>query len=115
MTATHAAKPFEGRTAIITGAASGIGRAITLRLADDGARVLLIDRESEPTRQLAAEVDGEALIVDLSVPDMLDDLSLDGEIVVHCAGLQYVAPIEQFPTAPNSPSCSGSWSSHPSA
>jgi 3-hydroxybutyrate dehydrogenase len=97
VTTTQVAKPFEGRTAIVTGAASGIGRSITTRLANDGAHVLLIDRDADATQCLAADVGGDYLIVDLSMPETLDDLSLDAEIVVHCAGLQYVAPIEQFP------------------
>ena len=36
---------FEGKTVIVTGAASGIGRASALRLAAEGAAVLLFDRD----------------------------------------------------------------------
>ena len=38
---------FEGRTALVTGAARGIGLAITERLLGEGARVALVDRDPE--------------------------------------------------------------------
>lgn len=46
---------FEGRTAIVTGAGSGIGRATALRLADEGARVIASDLSQERLDALAAE------------------------------------------------------------
>jgi NAD(P)-dependent dehydrogenase (short-subunit alcohol dehydrogenase family) len=54
---------FAGRTAVVTGAASGIGRATAERLRDEGAAVLAVDRNE----QLLATLDGcEQLAVDLS-------------------------------------------------
>jgi rhamnulose-1-phosphate aldolase/alcohol dehydrogenase len=49
-------KPLAGRVAFVTGAASGIGRAIAARLAEEGAAVVLADRDVEGARVLADEL-----------------------------------------------------------
>jgi NAD(P)-dependent dehydrogenase (short-subunit alcohol dehydrogenase family) len=60
-------KRLEGKTAIVTGAASGIGRAIALRFAAEGARVVVSDithtpkEGGAPTEELIAEAGGTAL------------------------------------------------------
>ncbi|MGH7119536.1 MAG: SDR family NAD(P)-dependent oxidoreductase [Acetobacteraceae bacterium] len=58
---------FTGRVAVITGAARGIGAATATRLAKEGARLLLVDRESEVVAQAKA-VGGQALIEDIAAP-----------------------------------------------
>ncbi|MFE9558138.1 3-hydroxybutyrate dehydrogenase [Streptomyces sp. NPDC006703] len=86
-----------GRTALITGAASGIGRACALAFAEAGARVYLVDRAMDAAKAVADESGGTALVVDLSDPEAADGLPDDADIVVNNAGLQHVAPVHDFP------------------
>src|SRR5262249_5893367 len=54
-------KRHEGRTAIISGAASGIGQASAIRLAKEGAEIIIADCDkAEKTLQLIAEFGGRA-------------------------------------------------------
>jgi 3-hydroxybutyrate dehydrogenase len=92
-----AASSLSGRRALITGGASGIGRACAERLAADGAHVLVVDRDSDAAEAVAAQVDGTAVAVDLSDLAAVDDLDLAVDILVNNAGLQHVAPIHEFP------------------
>ena len=86
-----------GRRALITGGASGIGRACAVRLAADGADVLVVDRDAEAAEAVAAEVGGTAVAVDLSDLDAVDALDLAVDVLVNNAGLQHVAPVHEFP------------------
>jgi 3-hydroxybutyrate dehydrogenase len=87
---------LDGRTALITGAASGIGAACAEMLAGAGARVLLLDRD-ERVVDGARTLGGDAMIVDLTDTAAVAGLELAADIVVSCAGIQHVAPIEEFP------------------
>lgn len=51
-----------GKRTIITGAGSGIGRAIALRLASEGASIVLADVDEEAAESVADEIDGETLV-----------------------------------------------------
>ena len=51
---------YEGKAALITGAGSGIGRAVTLRLADEGAAVLAVDVDGERLDETVATAAGAA-------------------------------------------------------
>jgi 3-oxoacyl-[acyl-carrier protein] reductase len=57
---------LEGKTALITGAARGIGAQIARRFAEEGARVIVNDLELEVARMTAAELDGHAIAADVS-------------------------------------------------
>jgi len=88
-----------GRTALVTGGASGIGRACATRLAAAGAAVVLVDRD-DAVKDVAAALGGAALVADLADLDGLDALGgpgLAADILVNNAGFQHVAPIEEFP------------------
>lgn len=63
---------LSGKTAIVTGASSGLGRHFALTLAKAGARVALGARRSERLRELEAEIaafDGRAIAIELDVTD----------------------------------------------
>jgi 3-hydroxy acid dehydrogenase / malonic semialdehyde reductase len=60
---------FEGQTALITGAGSGIGRASALALGELGCRVIVCGRRREPLDEVAAAAAGEALVHVLDVND----------------------------------------------
>jgi 3-hydroxybutyrate dehydrogenase len=89
--------PLDGRRALITGGASGIGRACAVRLAGVGADVVVVDRDAEAAKAVAAAVGGTAVAVDLSDLDAVDSLDLDVDVLVNNAGLQHVAPVHEFP------------------
>ncbi len=92
-------EPLSGRTALITGAASGIGRAIAERLAADGADVLLLDRDEAGVKDVAGVTGGEYLVADLSDTESVDALELGGrgvDVLVNNAGIQHIAPVEEF-------------------
>jgi 3-hydroxybutyrate dehydrogenase len=87
---------LDGRVALVTGAASGIGAACAQTLAAAGARLLLLDRD-EKVHDAARALGGDALVVDLTDTAAVAELELAADIVVSCAGIQHVAPIEDFP------------------
>ena len=86
-----------GRSALVTGAASGIGRTCAGRLARAGASVTVLDVDGDAAKKVAEGIGGEALQADLSDYEVLDNLEVDADIIVNNAGLQHVAPIEEFP------------------
>ncbi|MFI9624494.1 3-hydroxybutyrate dehydrogenase [Streptomyces sp. NPDC052042] len=90
-------RPLAGRTALVTGAASGIGRACAQALAAAGAHVHVVDRAAEAAAEVAGAIGGTVWVADLSVPEAVDALPADADIVVNNAGLQHVAPVHAFP------------------
>src|SRR5437762_216141 len=88
---------LDGRTAVVTGGASGIGRACAARLAQAGAAVVVLDRDEGAAKEVAGQVGGRALAVDLTDLAAVDGLGLSPDILVNNAGFQHVAPIERFP------------------
>jgi NAD(P)-dependent dehydrogenase (short-subunit alcohol dehydrogenase family) len=78
---------LEGKRAIVTGAANGIGRAIALRLASEGARVVLADVDEEAAGGVADEIDGETLVHKTDVTRGEDVEALVGRTVSEWGGL----------------------------
>ncbi|WP_141583301.1 3-hydroxybutyrate dehydrogenase [Actinomadura sp. WMMA1423] len=86
-----------GRRALVTGGASGIGRACARRLAAAGAEVVVADIDGAAAERAAAEFGGVPLPADLSDMDALDGLASGVDILVNNAGIQHVAPVQDFP------------------
>ena len=90
-------RPLAGRRALVTGGASGIGRAIAVAFAEAGAGVNILDLDADAAKTVADEIGGFAVVADLSDLDAIADLDLDVDIVVNNAGVQHIAPLESFP------------------
>ncbi|MEO7070545.1 MAG: 3-hydroxybutyrate dehydrogenase [Nostocoides sp.] len=91
---------LDGRTALVTGAASGIGAAVVERLAADGAQVHAVDIDGDALDSLVQRVGTERVtpwVVDLSDLDAHDALPQDIDVLVNNAGIQHVAPVHEFP------------------
>jgi len=99
---------LEDQVAIVTGAASGLGRAIALRYAREGARVVIADLDAEAAEAVAREAraaGGQALglMMDVTSEEQVDAgvaqavATYGGvDILVSNAGIQLVHPIEEF-------------------
>lgn len=101
VTATTSA-PLEGRRALVTGGAGGIGAAVVEALAAQGAHVVVVDRDEDAAAEVAARVGGSAVGVDLTDPAAIEGLDLgpDGiDILVNNAGVQHVAPVHELDPA----------------
>jgi 3-hydroxybutyrate dehydrogenase len=94
---SEAGVDLTGRSALVTGAASGIGRACAYRLASAGAEVTVVDLNGDAARKVAEEFGGKAVQADLSDHTVIDSLEVEADIVVNNAGLQHVSAIEEFP------------------
>jgi len=102
---------FEGRVAIVTGAASGIGKEIALRYAREGAKVAIADLNMQSAQAVADEITrdgGKALAVAMDVTNEAQVNAAvaavvrawDGvDVLVSNAGIQIVHPLEEFPFA----------------
>lgn len=96
---------MDGKVAIVTGAASGIGLAIARDLAMRGVRVTLSDIDEKSGGEAATELPGARFqLADMSSEKdcqrlVADTIAVEGQvdILVNNAGIQYVAPITEFP------------------
>ncbi|MER8034199.1 3-hydroxybutyrate dehydrogenase [Streptomyces hydrogenans] len=88
---------LSGRTALVTGGGSGIGRACVLALARAGAFVHVVDRDADAAKAVAEAAGGRAQVADLADPGAIDLLPAEADILVNNAGLQHVAPLTEFP------------------
>ncbi len=64
---------FDGRVAIVTGAARGIGRGVAQLLGAEGARILIVDQDGATGEDAAAELAAQGIEVRLEVGDVGDD------------------------------------------
>jgi len=99
---------LNGKVAVVTGAASGIGRQIALTLAQAGAAVAIADLQEDAAQRVVAEIEavgGKALAVAMDVTDeQAVDRGIDRvvatlgsvDILVSNAGIQIVNPIQDF-------------------
>ncbi|WP_257351651.1 SDR family oxidoreductase [Pseudalkalibacillus decolorationis] len=99
---------LEGKTAIITGAGSGMGKAAAKLFAAQGANVVIADLNKDAADQTAEEIDqvGQVLVVQTDVGDDQSVQNLVGEaltkfdhadVLINCAGVpQFFTPIEEM-------------------
>ena len=96
---------LDGKVAIVTGSARGIGRATAELLAEQGANVLVNDLDGDVAEQTASEIDGETTVYGCDLtkegePDKLVQTAVDAwgriDIVVNNAGYTLDAPIHKL-------------------
>jgi 3-hydroxy acid dehydrogenase/malonic semialdehyde reductase len=84
-----------GQNAVVTGAAGGMGRAITRALLESGRRVVLVDRDQESLRQFVAEMGDSTFPIQLDIadaravdrlPDLVPDAFKPVDILINNAG-----------------------------
>ncbi len=95
---------MKNKIAVVTGAASGIGLAISEKLISSGCKVVMADINKEKGEQEAKRIGGNFFYADLSERKYCKDLigftvkKFGGiDILVNNAGIQYVSPVEDFP------------------
>jgi 3-hydroxybutyrate dehydrogenase len=98
--------PMSPRSILITGAASGIGAGLARELARAGEHVIVSDLNLDEAGRVAAAIElegGSAEVVALdvtsetSIAAAVAGLSRPVDVLVNNAGLQFVAPLEEFP------------------
>ncbi len=95
-------KRFADSRAVVTGAASGIGAATARRLAAEGARVVVVDRDESGARAVADTIDGVWLTLDLADIDSIPAHAVEIveafgglELLVNCAGWDVAMRFEE--------------------
>lgn len=96
---------FEGKVAVVTGSARGIGRATAELLSEGGAKVLINDLDADVARQAASEIGGETAVhagnlMKDGEADRLIQAAVDAfgriDIIVNNAGFTMDAPIHKM-------------------
>ncbi|MGF1557528.1 MAG: SDR family NAD(P)-dependent oxidoreductase [Flavobacteriaceae bacterium] len=97
---------LNGKTAIVTGGGSGIGKAIAKALAENGAKVHIFDLKQEAADDVAKEINGEGgsaiahscnVAVQKEVEDKVSQISASGsiDILINNAGIAHIGNVEQ--------------------
>ena len=99
---------LRNKVALITGAGSGVGRAVSLGLSSAGVITALCGRRPEPLREVAAEIEaggGRALVLPVDIGDeeavrvafeRLIEAAGGIDILVNCAGVGIYGPVDEF-------------------
>lgn len=102
---------LEKRIAVVTGGASGLGRAIALLFADEGADIAVLDLKAEAAEAVAEEIRGRGRRAVAVTADVSDEKQVersmarvrsefgDIDILVNNAGIDTTSTVEEMPTA----------------
>ena len=101
------ARRFEGKVCVVTGGASGIGRAVVLRLAAEGARVAVLDMDLAGAREslelaggettgLAAEIDVRSSASVEAAADLVKGQLGNADVLVNNAGIEILGTIDEM-------------------
>ena len=97
---------LQNKVCLVTGAASGIGKAIALRFAQEGARVAIADLNEAQAQAAAEEIKGLGVVMDVTSEEQVNRgvaevaAAWGGvDVLVSNAGIQIVHPVEEFPFA----------------
>lgn len=87
---------LQGKTVLITGAASGIGKACAISFAESGAHVIAVDLDLGLLKDLKSNYSVEIIEADLTKPEQYFPDNLEIDILINNAGIQHVSPLEEF-------------------
>ena len=87
---------LQGKSVLITGAASGIGKACTVAFAEAGARVIAVDLDIELLKDLKSKNSIEIIEADLTNPENFFPNNLEIDVLINNAGIQHISPLENF-------------------
>jgi 3-hydroxybutyrate dehydrogenase len=97
---------LRNKVCLVTGAASGIGKAIAVRFAQEGARVAIADLNKAQAQAAAEEIKGLGVVMDVTSEEQVNRgvaevaAAWGGvDVLVSNAGIQIVHPVEEFPFA----------------